>query len=110
MLNASFAHADTRTDLAASVWHQLFASGQHTLLAEYLNLMGLGEAVLNALTPDQAHVRAEQLATTLPSGTGDQLGLVRRVDVRADLAGISVPTLVVITTADPLISPALQRH
>ncbi|MFH8496767.1 alpha/beta fold hydrolase [Streptomyces coeruleorubidus] len=51
-----------------------------------------------------------QLAPALPSGTGDQLDLVRRVDVRADLAGISVPTLVVITTADPLISPALQRH
>ncbi|MFH8496768.1 alpha/beta fold hydrolase [Streptomyces coeruleorubidus] len=49
VLSASFAHADTRTDLAASVWHQLFASGQHTLLAEYLNLMGRGEAALNAL-------------------------------------------------------------
>ncbi|CAM5495993.1 hypothetical protein SVIOM74S_03720 [Streptomyces violarus] len=62
VLSASFTYAETRTDLAASVWHQLFASGQQTLLAEYLNLMGLGEAALNALTPDQAHVIAEQLA------------------------------------------------
>ncbi|MEU3888544.1 alpha/beta fold hydrolase [Streptomyces sp. NPDC029041] len=110
ILSASFAHADTRTNLAASVWHQLFASGQHTLLAEYLNLMGLSEAALNSLTPDQVHAIAEQLAPTLPSGTGDQLDLVRRVDVRGDLAGIAVPTLVVVTTADPLISPALQRQ
>ncbi|MFE9031419.1 alpha/beta fold hydrolase [Streptomyces iakyrus] len=110
VLSASFAHADTRTALATSVWHQLFASGQHTLLAEYLNLMGLSEAALNALTPDQVHAIAEQLAPTLPSGTGDQLDLVRRADVRGDLAGIAAPTLVVVTTADPLVSPALQRQ
>ncbi|MET8572424.1 alpha/beta fold hydrolase [Streptomyces sp. NPDC004783] len=110
VLSASFAHSDTRTALAASIWHQLFASGQHTLLAEYLNLMGLSEAALNALTPEQVHAIAEQLAATLPSGTGDQLDLVRRIDVRGDLAGIAVPMLVVITTADPLISPALQRQ
>ncbi|MEU2543427.1 alpha/beta fold hydrolase [Streptomyces iakyrus] len=110
VLSASFAHADTRTALAASVWHQLFASGRHTLLAEYLNLMGLSGAALNALTPDQVHAIAERIAPTLPSGTGDQLDLVRKVDVRSDLAGIAVPTLVVVTTADPLISPALQRQ
>jgi 3-oxoadipate enol-lactonase len=110
VLSASFAHPDTRAALAASIWHQLFESGQHTLLAGYLNLMGLSEAALNALTPAQVDAIAEQLAPTLPSGTGDQLDLVRRVDVRGDLAGIAVPTLVVVTTADPLISPALQRQ
>ncbi|MFF9808173.1 alpha/beta fold hydrolase [Streptomyces coeruleorubidus] len=110
VLSASFAHTDTRATLAASIWQQLFESGQHSVLARYLNLIGLSEATLNFLTPAQVDATAEQIAPTLPSGTGDQLDLVRRVDVRGDLAGIAVPTLVIVTTADPLISPALQRQ
>ncbi|MBA4862943.1 alpha/beta fold hydrolase [Streptomyces sp. PSKA54] len=110
VLSATFSHADTRTDLAVSLWQHLFETGQHTVLAQYLNLMALGEPALNALTPAQVRAAAEQLATALPSGTGEQVDLVRRVDVRGDLADIAVPTLVVVTTADPLISPALQRE
>lgn len=109
VLSATFAHADTRTHLATSLSHHLFETGQHTELARYLNLLTLSEGALNALTPAQVHGVAEQIAATLPSGTGDQLDLVRRVDVRGDLAGIKVPTLVVVTTADSLISPTLQR-
>ncbi|MBT2480114.1 alpha/beta fold hydrolase [Streptomyces sp. ISL-94] len=110
VLSATFAHADTRTSLAASIWHQLFESGQHTVLAQYLNLMALSEPVLNSLTPLQVHDAAEQLAPALPVGTAEQVDLVRRADVRGDLAGIAAPTLVVVTTADPLISPTLQRE
>jgi pimeloyl-ACP methyl ester carboxylesterase len=110
VLSASFAHPDTRVTLAASIWHQLFESGQHTLLAGYLNLMALSEGALNALTPAQVDAIIEQRAPFIPAGTGDQVDLVRRVDVRDDLADIAVPTLVIVTTADPLISPALQRQ
>ncbi|WP_371648934.1 MULTISPECIES: alpha/beta fold hydrolase [unclassified Streptomyces] len=110
VLSATFAYADTRTSLAASIWHQLFESGQHTVLAQYLNLMALSEPVLNSLTPAQVHTAAEQLAPAIPVGTGDQVDLVRRADVRGDLAAIAVPTLIVVTTGDPLISPSLQRE
>ncbi|RCG15541.1 alpha/beta fold hydrolase [Streptomyces diacarni] len=110
VLSATFAHADTRTDLAASLWHRLHESGRRDLLADYLNLMTLGESALNALTPAQARAAAEQLAPTIPSGTGDHVDLVRRIDVRADLAATAAPTLVIVTAADPLISPALQRE
>lgn len=110
VLSATFSHADTRTALAASLWQHLFETGPRTVLAEYLNLMTLSEPALNALTPAEVHAATEQLAGAIPSGTGDQVDLVRRIDVRGDLVGIAVPTLVVITTADPLISPALQRE
>ncbi|MFJ8010940.1 alpha/beta fold hydrolase [Streptomyces sp. NPDC096339] len=110
VLSAAFAHADTRTDLATSIWHQLYETGQHTLLANYLSLMALSEGALNTLNPAQVQAAVEQLAPVIPAGTGDHVDLVRRIDVRADLAGIAVPTLVVVTTADPLISPALQRE
>lgn len=110
VLTATFAHADTRTDLAAAIWQQLYESGRHALLAGYLNLMALSEDTLNALAPAQIRTSSDQLASDLPPGTGDHVDLVRRIDVRADLARIAVPTLAVITTKDPLISPTLQRH
>lgn len=110
VLSATFARVDTRTDLAASVWHQLFESGQHTLLAEYVNLMAVNTPVLNTLTPDQVRAAAVQLAPGIPVGTGDQVDLVRRIDVRKDLAAVTVPTLVVVTTGDALIPPDLQRE
>ncbi|QKG20412.1 alpha/beta fold hydrolase [Actinomadura verrucosospora] len=110
VLSATFAHADTRTELAASIWQRLFDTGRHADLAAYLNLMALGEPALNALTPAQVQAAAEQVAATLPAGTSEQVDLVRRIDVRGDLARITAPALVVVTTADPLISPALQRE
>ncbi|UFQ14215.1 MULTISPECIES: alpha/beta fold hydrolase [Streptomyces] len=110
VLSATFAHADTRTELAASIWQQLYETGRHTVLAAFLNLMALGEPALNALTPAQVHTAVEQLAASLPAGTPEQVDLVRRIDVRDDLARITAPTLAIVTTADPLISPALQRE
>ncbi|MEV7414909.1 alpha/beta fold hydrolase [Streptomyces sp. NPDC089919] len=110
VLSAAFAHADTRTDLAAAVWHRLFESGQHELLAQYVQLMALSEPVLNSLTPAAVQDAARGLAPVIPAGTGDHVDLVRRIDVRADLARITVPTLVVVTTGDPLIAPGLQRQ
>ncbi|MGW6914647.1 alpha/beta fold hydrolase [Kitasatospora sp. NPDC054939] len=108
VLSATFARVDTRTDLAASVWHQLFESGRHTLLGEYVGLMAMSAPVVNSLTPEQVREAAVQMAPGIPAGTGDQVDLVRRIDVRGDLAGITVPTLVVVTTGDALIPPALQ--
>lgn len=110
VLTAAFPHADTRSALAASIWQHLFETGPNVVLARYLNLMALSEPGLNSLTPAQVDASAEQLATALPSGTGDQLDLVGRIDVRRDLARIEVPTLVVVTAADSLISPTLQRE
>ncbi|MGM0350408.1 alpha/beta fold hydrolase [Streptomyces sp. Adlamb9] len=110
VLSATFARLDTRTDLAVSLWQQLYESGQHVLLAQYLTHLAVSTPVLNTLTPAQVRGGAEQTAAALPTGTGAQVDLVRRVDVRADLGALDVPTLVVVTTADPLIPAALQRE
>ncbi|MEW1776663.1 alpha/beta fold hydrolase [Streptomyces sp. NPDC086777] len=110
VLSTSFARLDTRTDLAVGIWHQLYASGEHLLLARYLTHLTVSAPVLNSLTPNQLRAAAEQTASTLPSGTGAQVDLVRRTDVRADLEAVAAPTLVVLTTADPLIPAALQME
>ncbi|MFD3646018.1 alpha/beta fold hydrolase [Streptomyces cyaneofuscatus] len=109
VLSATFAYADTRTDLVASVWRQLLAADDPRLLGEFVQLMALGEGALNALTPDEVRAAAELITATVPPGTGDQVELVRRIDVREDLAAITVPALVIVTAADPLVSPTLQR-
>ncbi|MGA5823760.1 alpha/beta fold hydrolase [Kitasatospora sp. NPDC094028] len=108
VLSATFAGLDTRADLTAAIWHQLYESGQHLLLAQYLAHLALSAPVLNSLTPAQVRAAAEQTAAALPAGTGAQVDLVRRADVRADLAAIAVPALVVVTTGDALIPAALQ--
>lgn len=43
--------------------------------------------------------------TAMPPGMLDHFDLVSRVDVRADLAKVSVPTLVVAPTGDRLVLP-----
>ncbi|MEV6250663.1 alpha/beta fold hydrolase [Streptomyces sp. NPDC051742] len=108
ILTATFARLDTRTELAAAIWHQLYESGQHLLLAQYLTQLTVSAPVLNSLTSEQVRAAAEQAAPALPQGTGAQVDLVRRADVRSDLALITVPTLIVVTTADNLVPTALQ--
>ncbi|MFJ4978049.1 alpha/beta fold hydrolase [Streptomyces coeruleorubidus] len=110
VLSATFARLDTRTELAVGIWHQLFTSGQSQLLAQYLTQLVLSAPALNSLTPAQARATAEQTALAIPPGTGAQVDLVRRVDVRDDLAAIAVPTLVVVTTADSLVPATLQHE
>ncbi|WP_055585614.1 alpha/beta fold hydrolase [Streptacidiphilus griseoplanus] len=110
VLSATFARLDTRTDLTVAIWHQLYESGQHLLLAQYLTYLALSAPLLNSLSPAQVRAAAHQTAPALPAGTGAQVDLVRRTDVRADLAAITVPTLVVVTTGDALIPAGLQQE
>lgn len=110
VLTATFAQLDTRTELAASIWQQLFASGQHDLLAQYVALLAFSAPGLNSFTPAEVRAVAGQIAPSIPAGTGAQVDLVRRADVREDLAGITAPTLVVVTSADALIPADLQHR
>ncbi|WP_328551166.1 alpha/beta fold hydrolase [Streptomyces sp. NBC_00358] len=72
--------------------------------------MALSTPALNALTRDQLRAGADLLAEAIPPGTPEHTDLVRRIDVRDDLARITAPTLVISTTGDPLVSPALHRQ
>ncbi len=49
-------------------------------------------------------------AASTADGTAEHVDLVGEVDVRADLAGITAPTLVVSTTDDRMTSTALHRQ
>ncbi|SEO54579.1 alpha/beta fold hydrolase [Amycolatopsis saalfeldensis] len=94
VLTSGFARMDNRMRLAVDVWKSLL-DGDRELLARYLVLAATG---------------AEHLAAFVPPGTPEQVALVESVDTRAELAGITVPTLVIATTLDGLASPALSHE
>ncbi|MGW0515786.1 alpha/beta fold hydrolase [Crossiella sp. NPDC003009] len=110
VLSATFAHLDTRTELAIDIWHELMATGQHHLVAKYATLLALGAPTLNSRTLEQALAIADQTAQGISAGMVAQIDLVGRADVRADLAAITVPTLVIVTADDDLVPVALQRR
>ncbi len=110
VLTATFAHANARLRLAASVWRELHEAGDRLLLAKFLALAAFSTPFLDAVAAGQLDAVLHELADGIPPGTPEHTDLVERIDVRADLAGIRVPTLVISTTGDPLVSPDLQRR
>jgi pimeloyl-ACP methyl ester carboxylesterase len=109
VLTAAFAHRDNRLALASSVWNKIAASGDGELLAEFLLLMTLGSQGLESMPREQLHQVLGYTAAATAEGSPEHADLVGRVDVRDDLAAISVPTLVISTTDDRLISTALHH-
>ncbi|NGO08324.1 alpha/beta fold hydrolase [Streptomyces sp. HC44] len=110
VLTASFPHRDNRLALASSVWSKIAASGDRDLLAEFQLLMALGTQALESMPSEQLRQTLGYVAATAADGSSEQTDLVGQVDVRDDLAGIKVPTLVVSTTDDRLTSTALHRQ
>ncbi|MFG3268790.1 alpha/beta fold hydrolase [Streptomyces bobili] len=110
VLTASFPHRDNRLALASSVWSKIAASGDRELLAEFQLMMALGTQALESMPADQLQQTLGYVAATAADGSSEQTDLVGQVDVRDDLAGLKVPTLVVSTTDDRLTSTALHRR
>lgn len=109
VLTAGFARPDNRLRLAASVWRTLL-DGDRRLLAEFLILSAAGDTFLNALSPAELDASIDGLADFIPAGSREHVDLVASVDVRAELAGIAVPTLVIATTLDRLVAPESSRE
>ncbi len=66
-------------------------------------------AWIDAASAEELAVLVKLIAATTPKGFRQQFELVDRVDVRADLARITAPTLVVSATEDTLVDPAQHR-
>jgi pimeloyl-ACP methyl ester carboxylesterase len=110
VLTATFAYRDARLDLAAKLWSDLYESGDAVRLSEFLTLVAFGAETLRAMPERELRAAIDGLAELIPAGTPEHVDLVRRADVRADLASITAPTLVVSTTGDPLVSPHLHEE
>ncbi|WP_327682904.1 alpha/beta fold hydrolase [Kitasatospora sp. NBC_00458] len=85
-------------------------AGQPALLAVQTLTAGFGRTWLDALPAEEfAALRAALAAAPVPAGFRWQFDLAARADVRAELAAVAVPTLVISTTEDGLVAPEQHR-
>ncbi len=105
VLTAGFAVADPVLDLTFELVQNL--DGQPALRSAMLLAACLTETELSAMTP--ADLSAASAGADGPPGLPDHVDLVRRVDVRADLAAVRARTLVVVPTGDRLVLPSSGR-
>ncbi len=110
VLTAGLARPDNRTRASLHLWQKLLAEGDLQAFARFVALSGFGEDFYNALPEDRVGPFLDQIAATVPPGASEQAGAVATADTTADLAGISVPTLVIAPTQDTLVSPANSRY
>jgi len=109
VLTATYARVDARLSLATDMWLRLCASGDRRLVAEYMILMALSDAALEAAGPDGIRDRIDRLAVSVAPGTPEQVALLKEFDVRADAARVTAPTLILATLNDRFVSPSLQH-
>ncbi|MDT7728381.1 MAG: hypothetical protein QOI21_4957 [Actinomycetota bacterium] len=109
ILTSGFTYPSRELLLAADVWRGLLDLDPK-LTAKFCILLASGRETLNSMSAGALEASIDWLADFIPSGTPDQVDLVKNVDTRAELPGISVPTLVIATTADQLACPDLSRE
>ncbi|MEU7599533.1 alpha/beta fold hydrolase [Streptomyces sp. NPDC041003] len=110
VLTASFARADHAFGLVGELWSGLARLGENELLARLLVPLVLSAEQLAALDPGQLEAVVRETAATVQPGGGDHAALIKGADLRAELARIDVPALVIATTGDRLVPLASQRE
>jgi pimeloyl-ACP methyl ester carboxylesterase len=110
VLTAGFVTANARFSLAVQHWRELLRAGRLKELAAFMSLLGIGTETVDRMTAADLHAAMDSAADTVPPGTPDHLDLIDIVDVRADLSRIDVPTLVISTARDNLVTPYLHRQ
>ncbi|MEV5985319.1 alpha/beta hydrolase [Streptomyces sp. NPDC052051] len=110
VLTAGFAHPDPRFLLAVRLWRDLLDADPRQVAA-FTALLAFSAPALEAFTQDDLDAALDMAAADIPPGTPEHLDLVLNgVDVRADLATLDVPTLVISTTLDRLVTPHHHRQ
>ncbi|MGW5648588.1 alpha/beta fold hydrolase [Saccharopolyspora sp. NPDC003752] len=110
VLSAGFAYPNPQLRLAVRIWRELGRTADQRTLASYLAMVVFGRSWLDERTEDEIAELVAEFAENLPPGMDDHLDLLERVDVRADLAEISAPALVISAAEDKLISAANARE
>ncbi|MGN5630628.1 alpha/beta fold hydrolase [Streptomyces sp. AC154] len=105
VLTAGFPVADPVLALAARLIKSLAANGQWEDVARLALISCMSPSDLADLEPADLDEPVAQTLTAMPPGMLDHFDLVSRVDVRADLAKVSAPTLVMAPTGDRLVLP-----
>ncbi|MFF7453980.1 alpha/beta fold hydrolase [Kitasatospora sp. NPDC008115] len=108
LLLAGVAGGSQRFRLLAD--HAIALTGHPALWADHTLTTGFGRSWVEALPAEElAGLRTALAAAPVPAGFRWQFDLAARADVRAELARVTVPTLVVSTTEDGLVPPEQHR-
>ncbi|MEU3709850.1 alpha/beta fold hydrolase [Streptomyces catenulae] len=110
VLTAGFPVADPVLALAARLVKSLAADGRWAELARFATVSCMSPTELAGIGAAALDARVAGTLAALPPGTVDHFDLVSRVDVRADLPLVSVPTLVAAPTGDRLVLPDSSRR
>ncbi|WP_110945746.1 alpha/beta fold hydrolase [Streptomyces avicenniae] len=109
VLTVGFATADPLLATAAELMVALDRAGDRHAMARFAVAGCLTDAQLARLTSEEFDALTTAAEAGMPPGTAAQFALAARVDVRAELAGVAVPVLAFVATADRLVLPASQR-
>ncbi|GAA2478549.1 alpha/beta fold hydrolase [Nocardia seriolae] len=110
VLTGGFARIDNRGRMNVELWQQALAAGDRESFARYVLLAAFSKEFVNSLPAEQLSEILTQTAANIPGGTAAQAALVAAADVRADLARITVPALVIGLAGDLLADPANARE
>ncbi|WP_040813413.1 alpha/beta fold hydrolase [Nocardia concava] len=110
VLTGGFAKLDNRGLMNVDLWQRALAAGDRESFARYVLLAGFSKEFVNAIPAEQLSEVLAQTAANIPGGTAAQAALIEKIDVRAELARIAVPTLVIGLTNDLLADPANARE
>ncbi|RKT56273.1 alpha/beta fold hydrolase [Saccharothrix australiensis] len=108
VLTAGFARVDEESLARTTEWRRLL-DGDRAALARFVMSVLLGEPFRRAMTHEQVAGFLEIIAATVPAGVDEQVELVQRLDVTEDLPRLALPTLVIGTKHDRLITPSSTR-
>ncbi|MGI5352931.1 alpha/beta fold hydrolase [Streptomyces sp. CA-250714] len=110
VLTAGFAVADPVLSFASELITRFGRAGEWDAVARIATQSALLDGAPHGLTAQALEAAVAATREGMPPGTVDHFDLVRRVDVRGDLAGLSVPTLVAMPTGDRLVLPDSSRR
>jgi pimeloyl-ACP methyl ester carboxylesterase len=110
VLTASFAYPNPRMRLAVQMWRELLEAADPGRLAGFLALIGIGAPFLDDFGQNQLDSALRAAAASVPPGTPEHIDLIDQIDVRDDLPKIKVPTLVISTMHDSLVTPSHHRE
>lgn len=107
VLHAGWVRSDARLRALFGVWGALLRSDPHRF-TELILVTALSPAALSALDDAAFAQAAADLTARLAPGTDRHVELDARVDIRADLARLRVPVLLIASDQDQIITP--DRH
>jgi pimeloyl-ACP methyl ester carboxylesterase len=104
VLHAGWVRSDARLRALFGVWSALLRSDRHRF-AELILVTALSPAALSALDDAAFAAAAADLTARLAPGTDRHVEFDARIDIRADLARLRVPVLLIASDQDQIITP-----